>query len=133
MFRQWLVISCSHAPTDTPWWECQPNSLCGSMTSIIQFLLMPGARKTHFVMAIHVSFALHELVLFNLALEVTLYKVKVNHNFSRWLLSILYLEYNMRNVPHFDALIFTLRILYEKSVLHFACNTLFYAYCKYYC
>ncbi len=38
----------------------------------------------------------------------------------------------MRNILHFDALIFILKILYERSFLHFACNTLILAYCKYY-
>ncbi len=36
----------------------------------------------------------------------------------------------MRNIQHFDALIFVLNILYERSFLHFACNTLILVYCN---
>ncbi len=33
----------------------------------------------------------------------------------------------MRNILHFDALIFILKILYERSFLRLACNTLILA------
>ncbi len=37
---------------------------------------------------------------------------------------------NVRNIQHIDALIFILNILYGRSFLHFACNTLILVYCN---